>query len=1394
MSAANTPMTPATTRATTNTSPNILSTSLRVFTLIVLVLAVTTNAIYFVNALRWRNNTFPGFLTSYTLVVDGNKSFGATDWAGLDAGIQRLDRIQAVNDVRLSTEYGAARAEMREAFNQHNYADDNEVTVEFLRPEAQLNDTHDYCEAAVDGFATCTVTYPLKPMPESDFLTYFIFPFLTSIVALSVGVSVALLRPHNGNAQLIALFCVSLATFSAGTFNNSTSYFFMPLWLGFTMLGGISAYNIAITFPSRPTITYRQPALLGIIPVLGLGALIYDLQLFYQIPSPYQFTMVWQIPVGIAVSSFMVLLVTFLFRRQFVTSSIHRDQINTSLIGLGLATIPVLLWLTSNLGPPLPFNSATIMPFFISIPISMAYAVLQYRAFNTDRVLTQGITYTIMLYALVLGYFLLVTGINLIVNEYVHSDNPVLIATVIFIISVAFLPFRTWLQHQVDSIYYRERRQYQTQIELFTQEVSSSSMTKVIKLYIEQITSTLKTQTLFIFLPDGENKVYRATSLSHPETDVVFEQDSEFIRYLQKTRTMVRLDNNRWENALVTEKTRFQILNAYLIVPLLASRSEINGFVIIGPPGKNRSQYQYEEIRFLESLSTQMAISVERSQVVESLEVRVRELDVLSNVSQAVNFAVEFEDLLELISNQTLKLIEATHFYIVLLNSTSNQLYYAFFSEYNERLRKMENRRWNRGNDIFSYILSDGQPVRYDDYTIMVEQLGFNPRNISEDVKAWMGVRLIANEQPLGIMAVGTTRTNFTYSDERLKIFSDISALAATSIDKARLFDQTNQRARQLRALNDIGRRLQSERAVEPLIELITSSAVEILESDAGSLLLKADDESGAFVFSVVIGGAGQDIIGKRIEAGHGIVGRVAKTGKPELRNDIAEDDEWTGGVAESDTFTTQTLIAVPLIANNKVIGVLEVLNRKDGGFYVQEDVDLLETFASQAAIAIENARLFQSTDEQLQARVQELEALERIDTELNRKLDMNVIANITVRWAIANTGANAAILGLVSEDQHNMLEVLHITNYTEDEYPEGATKDFWPLDKGIVSRVMRTKRADTASDLAIDPDYVPSLKYATSQMTIPMIAGGKIVAMLILEKNTEPRLSLAEQNSVQRLADHAVIAIENARLYSQLEITNKSQSRYMGVGAHELKNALAPIKGWTDFMMSGMLGEVNERQTNSLSVIKANVSRAELIIQDLRDFAKMRANELRVNVEPIHFRNVVIETLRPFTQQIEEKEQTLINNVTEDLPHVLGDSQRLIQVMTNFVSNASKYSDNGATITIDAVVENDHRDRKTGKVLGDYLVVSISDTGMGISEEDQKQMFQPYFRSNNPEALEKHGTGLGMSLTKELINQHKGDVWLTSVLGEGSSFFFSLPIAKEDEPTDTETQDPVAE
>ena len=520
-------------------------------------------------------------------------------------------------------------------------------------------------------------------------------------------------------------------------------------------------------------------------------------------------------------------------------------------------------------------------------------------------------------------------------------------------------------------------------------------------------------------------------------------------------------------------------------------------------------------------------------------------------------------------------------------------------------------------------------------------------------------------------------------------------------------------------------------------------------------------------------------MLGSHLEAGRGLVGEVAATGTPVIVNDAGSDPRW-GGELNAGEFHTRTVLAVPLITQNNVIGVLEVLNKQGGATFSQDDLDLLTAFAGQAAVAIENARLFQLTDFQLSERVGELEMLERIDVELNRSLDLGKVAEISLHWAMENTNATAGLLGVVVGDPPHLMVIAQV-GYTEDDLPAGADGMDFPLDRGIVSRVLRTRQPDLAPDVTLDPNYIPSLRGGISQITLPMLSGGVVNALIVLETNREPRLRLADMPFLQRLAEHATIAISNAQLYAELTRANQSKSEFVSFVAHELKNPLTSIQGYSDVLLKGAVGELSDPQKNFLGTIRLNAQRMNTLVSDLNDVTKLQTDNMRMILAPVDFHRALEDTLRPFEQQIGDKAQTLELDMVEDLPLIRADQNRLIQVLTNLISNAHKYTPEGGVIRVRATVDTMPRDNK-GRLLPPLLHASVTDTGIGMSEEDLNKLFTPYFRSDNPLTREQPGTGLGLTITRGIIIAHGGEIWVESELGVGTTFHFTIPLQVEAE------------
>lgn len=1322
-------------------------------TAVVLALAGLLAALALAGALAWWRQPFAGVLTTPALTVDGSDSLAGPSWPGVAAGLRPGDQLAALNGQALT----------------------DAASLQAALAGMVAGDTVSVQTAA----SPTPITYSLTAFPTGDWLLYFGVPFAAGLVLLIAGLALTVLRSTTPNALVTALMLAAASAMMTLLFGLTSGGTLTPVWLASAVLTAGLLVTLGMVFPGRISLAQRQPWLTGLPPALALflGALL--IAVYQSEPGPGAVVRIINFGLTLPFAGLVILTIFLWARRNRMTTLLARDQLNTVLISamlsLAVGVVYALNQFVLNAAgqAPLTFPAALAMPFFAVPGVALAFAVSRRRAFNSDRAVSAGLTYTLLLLALVIGYFLLVLAASLISGGLIGANSPLLIAILIFIIAVAFLPVRDRVQAQIDRLYFRRQAHYQTELEDFSRSVSvMSDLDSILTAYRANLQQQVDPEQITIFMLSRQTGEY--VSDGQPATDIRFAANSALAGLLNESDSIYLEPNRPWPQAIVPERGRLRLLKALMIVPFRGA-NQLHGFVILSGPRSGQDYYSHEHQRFINDLTAQANVSVERAQVVASLERRVRELDVLTQVSQAVNFTVEFDDLLELISTQTQKLIEATHFYIVMLDPASHELYYVFFLENDERYPERENQRWMIGSDLLSEVVRTGQALRFKEYAKALEDRGLAPGAEDPHIKAWMAVPLLAGTRMLGAMAVANTRPGRAYGDDQLKTFNDISALAATSIDKARLFRETNVRARQLSVLNDISRQIvASEANLEGLLELITGRATDILNAEAGSLLLDTEDGSGDLEFRVAVGGSGQSIIGRRIPAKRGLVGQVAATGEPVIVNDVAADARWGGELSKSGGFQTNTVLAVPLLTQDRVIGVLEVLNKHSGAF-TPDDQDLLTSFASQAAVAIENARLFQLTDQQLAQRVSELETLERIDFELNRSLDLAKIARITVEWAIQNTSATAGLLGVVGGEPP-ALSVAYRQGYADqlpDELPGGLLR----LDTGIVRRVMRTKQADLTTDVSIDPDYVVSLPGALSQITIPMLSGGQVLALLVLESDQPQTLRLADMPFLQRLAEHAAIAIANARLYAELSRANESKSEFVSFVAHELKNPLTSIRGYSDFLIGGAVGGLSDIQRNFVNTIRSNADRMTTLVSDLNDVTKLETGNLRIDAKPVTFAAIVTETIAPLEKQIEGKGQKLVVDAPPDLPPILADEGRIVQVMINLVSNAHKYSSEDTTITIAAEPETDLRDAR-GRPIPPRLHVQVRDTGIGMSSDDVRKLFTPYFRSDNPQAREQPGTGLGLTITHGIITRHGGEIWAESELGKGTAFHFTLPLA----------------
>jgi len=1355
--AANTPATPM-------QSPVYRRAILDQVTMIVVLIILATTVILYalpaVAALSWIQLPFLGGFVEKTHAFNDVHSEGADQWPAFKAGVQRADLLIAINGISVPRDNDLTD-ELRK------YAPGQTVTLTVERKDGTR------AEVAVG----------LTRFAFRDLATLFIIPYLIGLVYLGIGVWVFYLRRGEPAGRAFALFCSVTATALSGLFDFYTTHILVWGWTLAIPAVGAALLTLGLVFPQQIASLEKWPwfRLIGFVPMFLLAG--YTLYTEYgRGVDPRAYLTAWIYQDAYMGLGAVFFLATVLYRWRFSASPIAREQSKVILAGAAVGFSMMLIWvgrmlMAALLQIPLPsLNAALALPPLVLFPAAVAYAILRYRLLDMDALIGQSLVYALMGVAAIVGYGLILTGISLIVGRTLHpeADNPAILGLIVFILVLVFNPLRERLQRTVDQTFFRGSRAYSQRLEQFGRALTRAvALEDIVRALQEQIEGALRPAHFYLFLRDPSSDDFGAYagSGSLRRTDIRFAGDGALATTLGAERSSLYLTSEGpLPLSLMQERARLAVLGSAVYAPL-PGKAGLAGWLAIGPK-LSGEPFSRDDLRFIESLTDQSALAVERATVITDLERRVRELNVLSQMSQAVNFTISYDDLLELIYAQTSKIMDARNFYIILKDARGTSFNYAFYVENEERAIEEEGKPWPIGRGLATEIVRTGQPIRTDDYHAECRRRGVPPR--SKNFKAWMGVPLNTGADTIGIMSVAALDLGTTFTEDQLKIFWAIADQGASAMVKARLFQQTEQRARQLATLNEVSTRMASTLTLDPLLQGIMDSSVEILSCEAGSLFL-IDEETGEYVFRVAVGSVGQNLIGMRVARGKGFVGEAIESGSALIVNDVQNDPRWFKGSDESTGFITRALMVVPLRRGEHNVGAIEVINKRDGTTFGDDDQNLLTAFAGQAAVAIENARLYTQTDQALTARVEELSIMQRIDRELNTALDVKRVMGLTLDWAMRSTGASAGSVGIVTESG---IHIIATEGYGDT--VEKLQDTPLPLDEGIMGRVVRTGEINLVGNVDTDPDYRGILDATRSQLTIPIKREAEVVGLINLESPEEEAFKEEQVAFVVRLVDHASVAITNARLYAEVNAANIAKSEFVSLVAHELKTPMTSIRGYADLLLGGAVGSVNDMQKQFLGTIRGNVERMATLVSDLADIARIESGRMRLEQKSIPIQGVIDDVVRTTSALIDGKKQTLTLNIAPDLPNIWADYTRAAQVLTNLVSNAYKYTPESGEIVLRVTKEANQWDPEGAP---EVIHIAVKDNGIGIAPEDQAKLFQKFFRAEDRVAREMApGTGLGLNIVKNLVELQGGKIWFESEFRKGSTFHFTLPIAPAEE------------
>ncbi|MBC8099960.1 MAG: GAF domain-containing protein, partial [Armatimonadetes bacterium] len=445
-----------------------------------------------------------------------------------------------------------------------------------------------------------------------------------------------------------------------------------------------------------------------------------------------------------------------------------------------------------------------------------------------------------------------------------------------------------------------------------------------------------------------------------------------------------------------------------------------------------------------------------------------------------------------------------------------------------------------------------------------------------------------------------------------------------------------------------------------------------------------------------------------------------------------------------------RSIMATPLRARGRVIGVVYVDSKVFSGLFRDDDLDGLDALSAQAAVAIDNARLFNATDQALGKRVDQLQELRRIDLLLNATLDTDQAMMYTLEWACRLTDATSGHLALVEDDLPRLHSVQHYGTHSaiNGEYP--ALEELHPELREVVQS-----------------GKTMPLTAPGNGVLVPIRRETETIGVLILERATPAPFTPDQQDLVERLAARAAIAIDNARLVAAVRAADRAKSEFVGIVAHDLKAPMNSIGGYAELLLMQKDATLSDKQQDYLRKVRDTVRRMEMLVSDLADISRIESGLFFMEVSRVLAEDIVQAVKDNTLPQMIERKHTLQEIIAPNLPMMQVDYFRLLQVLTNLISNAYKYTPDGGTITLEVT-------------RGERAVrFSVSDTGIGMSEDDLKKLGTKFWRAEDRYTRAQPGTGLGFAITKALVEQMGSTLAVKSVVGKGSSFAFDIAVAE---------------
>jgi len=787
--------------------------------------------------------------------------------------------------------------------------------------------------------------------------------------------------------------------------------------------------------------------------------------------------------------------------------------------------------------------------------------------------------------------------------------------------------------------------------------------------------------------------------------------------------------------------------NALLVLPL-SSGQNLRALLFVHIVGNGR--FTLTEIELARTITNQAAIALENARLYQSTVRTAERFSVLNQASSLIGASLDPEAIYAAIHDAVGRLMPVDAFVISLLDDEKREVEGVYLVDKDVRT---PNTHMPLGEGLSGRVILSGQPLNLVNADQADKMGAIMVGDKREKPASVLAVPLTLGSKTIGMLSAQSYQSN-AYTDEDLQLLSTLANQAVVAIQNGRLFGETQRLAQELeqrviertaqlkreqqntetllRILTEVSSSLDLDRALNRTLSLLN----EAIGAEQGTIMLLHPDDNQLHYragYGYLSDRAEQGGRGFTLKVGEGLAGWVVQNREAAMIEDLRLDQRWVR--SESTSREHRSTIVAPLLVAEDVIGVLMVFHR-DVRYFTPDALNLVKAIASQVAVAINNAHLYELIRDQA----------ERLGLML-RKEQEEASRSQAILEAVADgvlvTGSNNRITFLNTSIQ----KILDIKADRVIDQPLG---DFGGLFGKASSSWMETIRNWSQSPSSYQPGdtYAEQLELGDGRIALIHLAP------VILQNDFLGTVSIFRD------------------ITHEVEV-DRLKSEFVATVSHELRTPMTAIKGYVDVLLMGAAGAVTENQSHFLNIVKGNIDRLNILVNDLLDISRIEAGRVILTPQPLDLReiaeDVIADALR--RSQEEGKPMALSLDAPKTLPPVMGDPERVRQVIDNLVDNAYHYTPENGTIKVGIHALD-----------GTEVQVDVEDNGVGIALADQERVFERFYRGEHPLVLATPGTGLGLPIVRQLVEMHNGKIWMKSegLPGKGSIFSFTLPIQKD--------------